>query len=378
MPDFARSEFEDRLSRAQRAMREEGFDTLVFCSEAEVRYFSGFRTQFWQSPTRPWFLLLPADGEPVAIIPEIGAALMAETWVRDIRTWPSPRPDDEGLTLLRQALRGTSRVGLPMGQETALRMSLSDFDRLRQDCTAEFGDCTELVKRLRMRKSPAEIAIVRRICAIAGAAFARAGELFHVGQPLDAAFRAFRVALLQAGADDVPYLAGGAGQGGYGDVISPPSARALAVGDVLMLDTGATLNGYFCDFDRNFALGQADDAAVSAHERLWHATEAGLRAARPGATAADLFHAMHRVLGGGHSDVGRYGHGLGMQLTEWPSIHPDDATLLQPGMVITLEPSLTISEGRIMVHEENILIAEEGPELLTPRAPAQLPVLQPH
>ena len=200
----------------------------------------------------------------------------------------------------------------------------------------------------------------------------------HVGQPLDAAFRAFRVALLQAGADDVPYLAGGAGQGGYTDVISPPSARALAVGDVLMLDTGATLNGYFCDFDRNFALGQADDAAVSAHERLWHATEAGLRAARPGATAADLFHAMHRVLGGGHSDVGRYGHGLGMQLTEWPSIHPDDATLLQPGMVITLEPSLTISEGRIMVHEENILIAEEGPELLTPRAPAQLPVLQPH
>ena len=164
-------------------------------------------------------------------------------------------------------------------------------------------------------------------------------------------------------------------QGGYGDVISPPTSARLGENDVLMLDTGATLRGYFCDFDRNFAIGGADDAAKAAYEKLWHATEAGLAAARAGAKCRDLFHAMHDTLVGGSSDIGRYGHGLGMQLTEWPSICAHDETILQPGMVMTLEPSLIISAGKMMVHEENILITEDMPVLLTTRAAPELPVI---
>ena len=54
---------------------------------------------------------------------------------------------------------------------------------------------------------------------------------------------------------------GGAGQGGYADVISPPTRKPLAAGDVLMMDTGCCWDGYFCDFDRNWAIGRADDTA---------------------------------------------------------------------------------------------------------------------
>ena len=52
---------------------------ILLMSEAEVRYLSGFHTQFWQSPTRPWFLFVPADKKPIAVIPEICAALMSQT-----------------------------------------------------------------------------------------------------------------------------------------------------------------------------------------------------------------------------------------------------------------------------------------------------------
>ncbi len=375
MIDFELAEFQARLERAQAAMAAEKLDALLFCTEAEVRYFSGFRTQFWQSPTRPWFLILPRGGAPVAVIPRIGADLMAKTWIEDIRTWSSPNPADDGVSLLAAALKGYARVGLPMGAETSLRMPLSDFMTLRASFGGAFVDCTALVKSARMVKSAAELAILRKICGIGSAAFARAPDIFHAGQPLDQAFRAFKIALLREGAEDVPYLAGAAGQGGYGDVISPPSSEALRENDVLMLDTGAVLRGYFCDFDRNFAIGRAPDEAKSAYDVLWRASEAGLAAARAGATCRDLYRAMHDALGGGTSDVGRYGHGLGMQLTEWPSICAWDETVLQPGMTITLEPSLNMASGKMMVHEENILITEGAPQLLSERAPPELPVI---
>jgi Xaa-Pro aminopeptidase len=375
MADFLDAEFEKRLTSAQKTMAASGMDAILLCTEAEIRYFSGFRTQFWQSPTRPWFMVLPRSGAPIAVIPEIGAELMARTWVCDIRTWAAPNPTDDGVSLLVDVLSPYSKVGLPMGEEASLRMPLRDFLRVQEKSGVEFLDCSNLIKAIRIIKSEAEIAILSKICKIGSDAFDNAADLFHAGLPLSEAFRAFKIELLQQGADDVPYLVGAAGQGGYGDVISPPNDMPLQDGDVLMLDTGASLKGYFCDFDRNFAIGFATDTTKRAYDRLWQATEVGLQTAYAGATCADLFNAMHDQLGGGPSDVGRYGHGLGIQLTEYPSIAVFDETVLQPGMVMTLEPSMTISEGKMMVHEENILITDNKPVLLTKRAAPELPII---
>ncbi|WP_069300297.1 M24 family metallopeptidase [Neptunicoccus sediminis] len=374
MTDFPAAEFEARLAPAQILMAAADFDAILLTTEPEVRYFTGFRSLFWQSPTRPWFVILPQSGAPVAIIPAIGADLMGRTWVKDIRSWPSPRGFDEGISLLVDALSPYRRIGLPMGEESSLRMPLTDFQMLKTSLKAEFADCTPLIKSLRMVKSDAEIAILKDICQIGSRAFARVPEFAQSGTALSEVFRRFRIALLEEGAEETPYLVGGAGPGGYTDVISPPDETPLAQGDVLMLDTGASLKGYFCDFDRNFAIGTANAAARAAHARLWDATEAAFDMAQAGKTMADLFAAMQGVLSGG-SDVGRFGHGLGMQLTEWPSIAAHDHTELQAGMVLTLEPSLMLDETRMMVAEENILITNSAPVLLTQRAPRALPVI---
>ncbi len=380
---FPDSEFEGRLERAQALMSQHGLAALLLTTEVELRYFSGFLTQFWQSPTRPWFLVVPLAGKPVAVIPEIGAEAMARTWVEDIRTWSSPHPSDDGVTLLTAALSELAgaggRIGLAMARETHLRMPLGDFERLRQALpTAEFADSTAILCRLRQVKSEREIAKIAHVCALVSDAFADAAQLFHQGQSEIEAFRAFKMECLRRGVDDVPYLVGGAGPGGYGDIISPPSERPLAEGDVLILDTGSIYDGYFCDFDRNFAFAQADDEVRRAYDVAYLATEAGLKAARPGATCADLFRAMQAVLevgGALGNDVGRLGHGLGSQLTEWPSHTAWDETRLEPGMVLTLEPGMSFAPGRVMVHEENIVIRESGPELLTRRAPPELPII---
>lgn len=380
---FAEAEFEARTAKAQGLMAEYGLDGLLLTTEPEVRYFSGFLSQFWLSPTRPWFLLVPASGKPVAVVPSIGAECFATTWLDDIRSWPSPQPDDEGVSLLaktiREVLGAKARIGLLEGPETYLRMALKDFRRLSELLPEiAFSDATDLIKSLRLIKSPAEVEKIAHACAIVSNVFDRFADQLATGMDEVEIFKRFKVACLEGGIDNVDYLVGGAGPGGYTDIISPPSTRATRPGDVLMLDTGAVFDGYFCDFDRNYAFDHVTAETERAYAALLNATDAGLKASKPGVTCADVFQAIQGVLEKEFSDgsaVGRMGHGLGMQLTEWPSIAANDRTELQAGMVLTIEPSVNLPGGRILVHEENFLLTPDGPKLLTLPGPASMPVV---
>jgi Xaa-Pro aminopeptidase len=379
---FERAEFEVRLTHLQAGLVKAGCAALLLTSAADIYYVTGFLTRFWESPTRPWFVVVPASGYPIAVIPSIGSALMAETWIDDIRTWPSPAPEDDGVSLLAETLRevvpSSGRIGLPMGAETSLRMPLGDYVRLRDAVAPRLlVDATGVIRRVREVKSEGEIEHIRAACDVAGAAFDRVPEFASPGRPLDAVFRDFQCACLTHGADWVSYLAGGAGPGGYTDVISPATSRPLENGDVLMLDTGIVRHGYFCDFDRNYSVGVPSDAVRRAHGVLFTATAAGIEAAQPGATAAEVHAAVAAsiVRQAAKPLDGRLGHGLGLALTEWPSLLPGDHTVLRKGMVLTIEPGVEVDPGRIMVHEENIVVRAGGAELLSPRAPTELPVL---
>lgn len=361
-----------RLKQVQARLAQSGIAGLLLTTEADVRYFTGYLTRFWESPTRPWFLVVPVAGDPVAVIPSIGAALMHSTWIADVRTWRAPDYTDDGVSLLADTLAELvpkgEKIAVPSGNGTSLRMPLADWALLKQRLSNHvFTNDAGLMSAQRMVKSDAEVEKIAASCAVASRAFARVPEIARTGTPLAEVFRRFQMLCLEEGADWVPYLAGGAGQGGYADVISPASDSPLVAGDVLMLDTGLVCDGYFCDFDRNFSVGPASQATRRAHATLIEATHAAFDLARPGARASDLFHAMDRVVTGGHggSDAGRLGHGLGMQLTEPPSLIAADDTVLEPGIVLTLEPGIDTGEGHIMVHEENIVIRKTGAEWLS-------------
>ena len=376
---FATAEYHARTARAQEEMSRRGLAALLLTTETDVRYFTGFLTRFWESPSRPWFLVVPASGRPIAVIPSIGRHLMAGTWVEDIRTWNAPDLKDDGVSLLTETLMEVvpkdGVVGIPDGHETHIRMPQADFTRLK----ASFGPRqivgdAGLMRDLRRIKSQAEIDKIGHACDIAARAFARVPEIAKIGTPLDDVFRNFQILCLDEGADWVPYLAGASDAGGYLDVISPAKADPLRSGDVLMLDTGLVFDGYFCDFDRNWSVGPPSKAVQEAHARLIEATDAAAEIAVPGRTAADLFHAMNAIVsvGEGPTDAGRLGHGLGMSLTEWPSLIPTDHTELRAGMVLTLEPGIVVGD-KIMVHEENIVVTEGAPRFLSPRQGREIP-----
>ena len=381
---FDTAEFAARCAHAQAVMAQADVGALLLTSEAEIRYFTGFMTQFWQSPTRPWFVVLPSSGKPVAVIPSIGAPLMRNCYTDDIVSWASPAADDDGITLvadvIRQHVTNDGSLGMLMGRETAVRMPLADLFALQQRLGAiHLRDMTADIQQIRMVKSPAEQAKLRHICGIVSDVFAHVPAWLEAGMPFDDCFRRFKIDALERGVDDVNYLVGGVGTGGYADIIGPPVSKTLATGDVLMFDTGCVWDGYFSDFDRNFGIGSASIEAQDAHKKLFDATEAALSILRPGITAADLFAAMDDVLrpdqSFGGDDVGRYGHGLGIQLTETPSHTAWDTTEIKAGMALTIEPSISYGNGFMMVAEENLLVYDDHIELLTTRAPRDLPVI---
>ena len=386
VPDrgFKVTEYENRLENIQRRMFKSRIDVILLTTQTDIEYYTGFKTQFFQSPTRPWYVLIPSKGKPKAIIPMIGESGMRGTWVDDIQTWMAPDPIDDGITLLADTINSLAArykcLGVPKSQESTLRMPLSDYEKLTNTLShIKVIDANIILREVRYIKSEAEIEKIRHICQITSKGFVDLQGLLELGESEIQNCQSFKQHLLSLGVDDSPYLVAGSGQGGYGSIIMGPTNKVLEDGDIFIIDTGSVFDSYYCDFDRNFAFGSATDIVRKAYEIIFKATEKGFAECQAGNTTSDVFNAMNRVMQDGGaigSTVGRLGHGLGLQLTEWPSNTANDSTVLKPGVVLTLEPGMMYLPGKEMVHEENIVITEDGPEWLSIRANEELPIIK--
>ena len=380
---FADEEFENRTLRAQEIMHRYELDGILLTTPQNIRYFTGYDSQFWESPTRPWFVIVPLSGKPIAIVPEIGASEFNKTWLNEIKTWPSPRPEDEGVSLLKSNLENLKKtfgqIGLELGSEIALRMPVRDFIKLKEVVNTNLVDGSDAIWDMRMIKTNEEIKKIKFICSIASDAYNALPSALSMGNTEREAVHKLKMDILSRGADSVPFMPGISGQGGVSQIVCGPTDRILDDGDILFIDTGSTFDGYFCDFDRNYAFGKVTSDVEKVYHVLWQATEVGIKTAIPGATTNDIFNAMNKIIqdnGAIGNNVGRLGHGLGLQLTEPPSHRYGDKTIIKENMVLTIEPAMEYAPGKMLVHEENIIIQKDGAELITKRAPQEIPVIK--
>ena len=383
MRGFETKEYQDRVLKLQKKMQTKDIDVILITSPHNFRYFTGLDSYFWESPTRPWFLLIPQSNDPVAIIPSIGETALQKTWIKNIQTWPSPQPEDEGIGTLMESLKNiiphNGNIGCELGQESHLRMSINDFDKLRTNLSNyNFVNASHLIWKLRIIKSQNEITKIKKIISIASKVFDNLPEQMHIGMTEIEICNIFKKQLIEKGADHTLYMSCASGIGGYDQIICDPTEKKLQDGEILIIDTGTTLDGYFCDFDRNFGFGNISNESQEAYTVLWEATEKGLEKAKPGSTCADINNAMLSVLkkaGLISNSVGRMGHGLGLQLTEPPSIMSSDSSILKENMIMTIEPCFEYTSGTMLVHEENIVITHNGYERLTTRTPKNIPII---
>ena len=379
---FSTEEFEIRLERAQELLYEYKLDALLVTIPSNIRYFTGIDTHFWESPTRPWFLVVPLSGRLMAVIPEIGEKLFEKTFVKDIYTWSSPNIKGDDISPLKSLLDSMpsrfGAIGAELGKEMSIRMPVLDFGILQSNFKFNIVDGTSLIWKLRIVKTLNEIRKIEKVAQIVSDVFEKLPTFISADDSERDVSKKLKTEILKKGADNIPYLPVVSGVGGVSQIISNPTDKLISSGDFLFIDTGTTFDGYFCDFDRNFAIGQASDELKKTNEILWHATEEGIKNLVPGAKTKDIWKKINKKIedfGFMIKGEGRYGHGVGLQLTEPPSISSFDNSIIQENMVLTIEPSLEYKPGKIIVHEENIFVSKDGPVLLTKRATKELPLI---
>tara|TARA_B100000212_G_scaffold123496_1_gene92602 strand:- start:981 stop:2132 length:1152 start_codon:yes stop_codon:yes gene_type:complete len=381
MMSFPKEEYLKRLDNIHKKLENENIDAIVITSPANFRYFSGLDSNFWESPTRPWFLIISKNGKIKALVPSIGLSAIESTFIKDIEVWQSPNPKDEGTSLLKKIIKTfpkNSNIGFELGMETYLRMSIKEFLKIKKDLQEyNFIDSTNIVWSLRKIKSDLEIKNIEKVCSITSKVFNNLINKISLGMSEREIATIFKKDLINNGVDYIMYLSCASGINGYNQIICNPSEKKIGDGDILIIDTGSTLNGYYCDFDRNFGFGNINQKSLDAYNKLWNATEKTLEIIKPGISCKEVYESLSKNLFSSNvkSSVGRMGHGFGLQLTEPPSIMIDDNTILEKNMILALEPSIEIENDLMLVHEENILITQNGNRLLSSRTPKELPVI---
>ena len=378
---FPKEEYLKRLDNIHKKLENENIDAIVITSPANFRYFSGLDSNFWESPTRPWFLIISKNGKIKALVPSIGLSAIESTFIKDIEVWQSPNPKDEGTSLLKKIIKTFpkhSNIGFELGMETYLRMSIKEFLKIKKDLQEyNFIDSTNIVWSLRKIKSDLEIKNIEKVCSITSKVFNNLINKISLGMSEREIATIFKKDLINNGVDYIMYLSCASGINGYNQIICNPSEKKIGDGDILIIDTGSTVNGYYCDFDRNFGFGNINQKSLDAYNKLWNATEKTLEIIKPGISCKEVYESLSKNLFSSNvkSSVGRMGHGFGLQLTEPPSIMIDDNTILEKNMILALEPSIEIENDLMLVHEENILITQNGNRLLSSRTPKELPVI---
>jgi Xaa-Pro aminopeptidase len=368
--DFPQAEYLDRWDRARGRMRAEGIDALLITEEKNYIYFTGHRSQ--QNPIdkiRPYLFVLPLEGRPVAIVmPFEEGFVRLGTWVEEVRTYDLRRHLEVVVATLTELGLAEARIGAELGREQYLEITHHDFLELeRRLPRARFVDAAEILLGLRVVKSPAEVALCRAAAEMTARAMERTFPALREGMTEREAARILRTTLMDEGAEAITFLDIGAGTDFSRGRITCATDRRLQRGDTLTIDTGIEVKGYCSDVTRMAIVGRPSREQLDMYRTMLEVQRACFAALRPGNRAEDAMKVCREELA--RRDlrtqmVGRIGHGVGLESTEYPSLGLGETIVLEPGMIFACNPNYVTAIGYFN-SEENLVITPEGNDLLS-------------
>ena len=389
-PLFERDELISRSDRARALLERDGLDALIvtgdFSAGMNYFYLSGHLPRDYQlNYSRPHVMVLPREGEAFLWVYGINEPnARAQSWVEDVEAYAPPF---SGASLARAlAARGLDRgrIGAELGVDQRIFMPLLEWRALEEAMPrAEIVDASALIWDLRMIKSAAEIAYIRECDRVNGVGLANAFAAMRAGDSEVDVARTVGAALVEAGAFRPPYAqvlivseSKARSLGHPSRMLGPLPDQILRPGELLFVDSGVTLGGYWGEFNRMAVVGEPSADQTRRHGDIRQIVRRSIEEAlRPGETFRRVIERMadlYRELGYHDERIANYlgppymhlCHGLGLAGSEPPFVRLDSEDVLLPGMVLSCEAYLP-HEGMTYGSEEDVVITETGCEILS-------------
>jgi Xaa-Pro dipeptidase len=372
---FTRAELAGRRAAAVAAMQQRGLDGLLMFRQESMYYLTGYDTfgyVFFQC------LYLGADGSLV-LLTRAPDRLQAEhtSVIEDIRIWID-RPDADPALELRAILDGQGCRGRRLGVEyDAYGLTARNGKRLESalDGFATLVDASDLVSRLRLVKSPAEIAYVRRAAELADLALDEAHRLAGPGADEAEILAAMQGAIIRGGGDDPAneFIIGSGEDALLCRYFS--GRRKLSVRDQLTLEFAGVFRHYHACLMRTVPIGEVSGKQRDMHKVTVEALEACKAALVPGRPIGEVFDAYARVCdAAGHQAhrMNATGYSLGTTFApnwmDWPMFYHGNPEPAARGQVFFIHIIIFDSEaGLAMTNGHTVLVTESGAESLSKR-----------
>ncbi|ANS73569.1 metallopeptidase [Paenibacillus yonginensis] len=350
----------EKWSQLDRHMSQAGIDTLLITDPKHVYYLTGFAS----NPHERFLGAVYKRGdEPFLVVPALDeAAARAASDVDQIMTHTDT---DNPYALLKQALKGhPGIIGLEKNN-----LSVTRYEALQAELQfAEARDIGDWLQSMRVIKSAEEVHKLQHAVHLIEEVLKQGLTKVQIGMTETELVAEIEFLMRKAGAEgpsfDTMVLSGEKTALPHG----VPGTRKIQAGDLLMFDMGVYAAGYASDITRTFAVGELSDELTRMYNTVLAANEAAIAAIKPGVTFGSIDQAARDVIaeaGYGPYFLHRLGHGLGIDVHEYPSVHGDNQDLLQAGNVFTVEPGIYLpGKGGVRI-EDDVLVTEQGVSVLT-------------
>jgi Xaa-Pro dipeptidase len=377
---FTNAERLVRIERAQQLMAANKIDAIVLAnSTTSSVYFANLRLYGGE---RLWALVMPAKAKPFLVCPafEEGRAremLEAGPFGKDadVLTW---QEDQSPFAALNKGLADRGLTSGTVGLDENMAFVFSEGIRAANP-HLNLVSASPITAGCRMIKDAHEIECLRLACRATLLVYRAVAQSLHPGMTTADVHALVGAAYKRVGfqgeaslnIDEFTALPHGSRQ-----------QQTLREGSILMLDDGCEVEGYTSDITRTFVLGKATDKMNHVFDLVHTAQAAASATARPGVATADVDAAARKVIVDGGYGPGfsyfshRVGHGIGMDMHEWPYLVKNDmygydlTPRLKAGNLFSDEPGIYIRGEFGIRLEDDMLITEAGAELLTPQSPS--------
>lgn len=362
----------NNIEKLQTYLAEQNIDAAFITNPDNVFYLSGFKSNPHE---RLLGVMVFQQAEPFLICPkmEIPDAKNAG-WNGDIIGHVDTENAMEVL-YLKASERNAEIKKIAIEKS---HMIVERFDALHQFfASPEFVQIDDKLNSMRVIKNENELQILKEAAELADYAIEVAAKTIKEGITEIEVMTEVELALKKRGVThmsfDTTVLTGDNAASPHGKT----GERKLKDGDLVLFDLGVVHKGYCSDITRTLALGEPDEEQKKVYDIVLQAELEALHAVKPGVTAAELDKIARGVIedaGYGEFFTHRLGHGLGISVHEFPSIHGSNEMALEAGMVLTLEPGIYVP-GKVGVRiEDDVAVTEDGYKVLT-QFPKELQII---